>query len=91
MKRYWLFGGTSYSASGGMMDFVETFDSVEAAKRFAAEDFPPDDASITNDGHYNWWHIFDTTTMRIVALQQGRSWSNSMKDEGPLKNNIMIL
>ena len=55
-KRYWLFAGNDYYATGGMHDFRDCFDSVEEAET-SAKKLDCDE----------WFHVVDITTGQIVA------------------------
>lgn len=59
MKRFWVFAGDSYYASGGMADFIGQFDDLESAKN----------AGVAAD--CSWWHVLDVQIMKVVALHQG--------------------
>lgn len=59
-KRYWLFGGAIYYASGGMRDFNGSFDREEEAKAKAKEKEYTDE--------YNWYHILDTQEETINGV-----------------------
>lgn len=55
MKRYLLFGGNDYEASGGWCDFVDSFLSIKKAIE-CEEEF-----------RHQWYHIIDTQTWKMVA------------------------
>ena len=55
-KRYWLFAGNDYYATGGMHDFRDCFDSVAQAE-----------ASAEKLECEEWFHVVDITTGQIVA------------------------
>ena len=46
MKRYWLFEQQQYYPSGGMLDFLGDFDTVEEAKKARSTTFNPIEAEI---------------------------------------------
>lgn len=50
MKRYMLFAGWDYYPSGGMRDFVGSYDTFDEARE--------DALGMTGD----WWHILDIET-----------------------------
>lgn len=54
-KRYWLFAGNDYYATGGMHDFRDSFDSVQEAE-----------ASAKKLECEEWFHVVDITTGQIV-------------------------
>lgn len=60
MKRYWVFGGQIYYASGGFKDFLRDFDDRNAAIDFAADQL----ACRTND--VEWTQIVDTDLGKII-------------------------
>jgi hypothetical protein len=55
-KRYWLFAGECYYASGGIHDFEGSFDSAAEAEA-GAQKFEYD----------QWYHVVDITTGQIVS------------------------
>ncbi len=68
-KRYWLFQWYNYEASGGLNDFVESFDTVEDA--------------IAYDIGYTWdrGHIFDSETRRLVTwVKPDGEWSHTTNE-----------
>lgn len=71
MKRYWLFGGSTYYPCGGMMDFVDSFDTLgEATESHAG-------------GSYNEWaHILDCETKAIVMVRnESTAWHTPTEHE----------
>jgi hypothetical protein len=54
MKRYLLFSGSNYYASGGWNDFREDYDTLEEAK---------EGLRIHQE---QWWQIVDITTKTMV-------------------------
>ncbi len=59
MKRYILFSGISYYASGGFNDFTGTYDSLKDAIK----------AGETQPGTYypEWYHVWDNELQTIVS------------------------
>lgn len=60
-----LFSGDHYYPAGGANDFVKSFDSVQDAEIYFSSikgDWIPGTSS-----HYEWFHILDTETGKIVA------------------------
>ena len=57
VKRYWMFAGNDYYATGGMHDFGGSFDSVAEAEEGAKTLLVP----------CEWYHVVDITTRQIVA------------------------
>ena len=55
-KRYWLFGGVCYYATGGVHDLTGLFDSVAEAE-----------ANVQAIDSSEWYHVVDITTGQIVA------------------------
>jgi len=56
MKRFLLFCGSQYYPGGGWYDFSKSFDSKEEALKAAA----------APDRSYDWWHIVDRDSGKIV-------------------------
>ena len=54
VKKYLVFGGWDFYPSGGMGDFIGTYDSIDEC-RIAIDD--PD---------WDWWEIIDSKTMEAV-------------------------
>ena len=69
MKRYWLFEQEQYYPSGGMLDFVGDFDTVEEAEDARTVKFnryivlEVKDMYLRNTGY----HILDTQERKIVG------------------------
>lgn len=61
MKRYWLFAGPNYYASGGMKDFLGDFATIDEADLHFE--------SLRKPGDFEWFHIFDTIEKRVVEIQ----------------------
>jgi len=74
MKRYLLFGGDQYYASGGMADYIGDYDDVEeaemAARALEGKKRPIWSMSSDRDTRVEWWHIFDTKVFEICARSQ---------------------
>lgn len=68
MKPYWLFAGNIYYPSGGMGDFVGSFDTLEEAKN----------ADRPGEPGYRWAHIYDADSGAIVASfdDDDEEWSD---------------
>lgn len=58
MKRYLLFTGSTYYASGGWKDFAAASDNLEALSKSGGS---------YGQDIFSWWHIVDLTTGQIVA------------------------
>lgn len=54
MYRYLVFGGDIYYASGGINDFIGSYDTLDAAI----------EAALKKDD--DWYHIFDSETKKVV-------------------------
>lgn len=65
MKRYLLFAGSSYYASGGILDLVTASDSFDDCIKALT----PEQADVENN--YDWWHIYDTELNRLAAWKKG--------------------
>jgi len=65
--RYFVFAGEEYYAKGGGNDLHSSTNSKETAIIFA-------DAALTQDynyGKYEWAHVFDTETLKVVYRTGG--------------------
>ncbi len=61
MKKYLLFAGDRYEPSGGVKDFVGSFDSIGDCIKHVA----------TMSGiSWDWYHIADRDTLEIVESDQ---------------------
>lgn len=70
MKRYMVFGGPDYYPSGGITDFLGTFDCLESARLATrGRDF------YGHLGAIDWWQIFDTTTQSVVEVSTDTMWT----------------
>ena len=63
MKKYLLFGGRNYYLSGGWSDLKGTGDEVADLIETVA---------MSEDG-FDWWHIVDTATMKIIKEKKIKS------------------
>lgn len=64
-KRFLLFAGERYYPSGGWNDFVLDFDTAEDAA-FAGRSLAERRREQENLGHFSWWHVVDSQTLRVV-------------------------
>ena len=64
-KRYMLFGGQAYYASGGFHDYLGSFGDLEKAVAYAS--------SIMDDV-IDWWHIFDCEERKCVACSEYQAY-----------------
>jgi hypothetical protein len=60
MKRHLVFAGDYYYPSGGWNDFLKGYDLEEEAISAA------NSLDITEDGKYDWWHVVDFSTQKII-------------------------
>jgi hypothetical protein len=82
MHRFWLFAGRTCYPLGGMADFQGTYPSLEEAKESSA-------ANLLRDYRGNrleWWHIFDSETLEVVATSPG--WEFDECDKEDLRANL---
>lgn len=71
MKRFFLFAGRFNDTLAGMYNFIGDYENSEGAKRRISFQ---DKDSIDN---YDWAHIFDYKTKRIIAIADVRKgWKN---------------
>lgn len=63
MKRYLLFAGEAYEASGGWLDFVSDHDYPHEADAAARELF--------DSGGCQWFHVVDTDSGKIIQDEEG--------------------
>jgi len=81
MKRYLVFSGNSYYASGGWLDFKKDFTATKAAIEFAN--------SLHEEDGLSWVHVVDSKTLQIIAYVDGSFCGNTqgsyLKYENALK------
>ena len=65
--RYWLFGGATYYASGGMFDAMARFGALSDAIAHAKAWEDPRRCR-------EWWHVVDTVTGELVAESEMRPY-----------------
>lgn len=58
-KRYWLFGYPEYEASGGMGDFIASFDMMEVAQE--------NGESLREHRTLDYMHIFDSQSLKTAC------------------------
>lgn len=58
MKQYLVFSGNIFYPSGGMEDYVTSYDTLEDAKAYVK--------SWQRPFQMEWWHIADRDTCEIV-------------------------
>ena len=69
MKRYWLFSWPNHEASGGMDDFINSFDSIDECKYEFENNVYYNDkpASFTMFSNFSC-HIWDSFDNKIVYI-----------------------
>ena len=81
MKRYLIFYGEVFHPRGGMRDFLVDFDdldsAIEAAQKRAAETSNKDEDLF----EYNWAHVFDSVTGKIVWAEESAAMPYYPEDE----------
>ena len=82
MKRYWIFGYSTYYPQGGMSDFMYDFDTLVECNNFLQqyESFESDGYYITN------YQIFNSET-RIVVID---AYREEIKDNISLSELLTI-
>jgi len=66
-KRYMLFGGTTYYASGGVNDLIYKANTVEKLVGIASQM-----GELNHE--FEWWHVFDTVWQKVVAGTAGQAY-----------------
>ena len=74
--RYWLFGGSTYYASGGIHDVIFRFGSLDDAIAYAK-------AWENYRENREWWHIVDTLTGELVAESDCRPYGAPERKANP--------
>ena len=62
MKRFMTFMGSTYYASGGANDFLDSFNTADEAILAGKKACSKDNLIIKN----NWWHVYDTEENKII-------------------------
>jgi len=78
MKRYLIFGGSSYYPSGGFADLIGDADTLDEAIATAADlekRFPQ-----CSFGGVEWWHVIDTQTRECVRESEEKPLGGGMQD-----------
>lgn len=80
MKRYWLFAGDQFYASGGMQDYQGSFDNIENALEaskgyFYFSDLLQEHAFLKNE----WFHILDSELGEIVKASSYQAYGANDK------------
>lgn len=57
-QRYWVFGGSQYYPSGGMEDFLESFETYARAENCARR--------YLHEGQGRWTYVWDTVEQTII-------------------------
>lgn len=70
-KRYWVFGFSEYYPSGGMQDFVGSFDTVEEAREYVKDPKTYAELMGLTDRHYSqeYYDIVDSTTGESMGCE----------------------
>ena len=72
-KRYWLFGGECYYATGGVHDrqgmYGTIAEAVAEGKRQQTSEWSDRLFAV-----YEWWHVVDITTGEIVAGSESQAY-----------------
>jgi len=74
MKRYWLFTGEAYYASGGMQDFIGSYDSLEQAIDDSKGEWRY--SAYTKEDYfyeYDWFQILDSHESKIVSCSESQA------------------
>lgn len=71
MKRYWVFGGLEYYASGGMSELIATFDDEMVAVEFAKSKMQSDKINI------EWVQVVDVAETKLV-MSDGHCYGSNM-------------
>jgi len=71
MKKYLLFCGANFYASGGWRDFQNSFDSLEDAMMAEKFWYASHDKAKEEPIASDWWHIVNGETGEIVYRHKG--------------------
>lgn len=58
-KHFFLFAGASYYPGGGMRDFIDSFETLEAADEYVKENNHDRDSYSYHGRKWDWYHICD--------------------------------
>ena len=72
-KRYWLFGGDDYYATGGVHDRRGMYDAITEAVAEGKRQQTAEWSGRLFDA-YEWWHVVDITTGVIVAGSEDQAY-----------------
>ena len=72
-KRYWLFGGECYYATGGVHDRHGMYDTIADAVAEGKRQQTTEWSGWLYDVH-EWWHVVDITTGEIVAGSEDQAY-----------------
>ena len=70
MRRFAVFAGPCYYASGGLHDYIGSFDTLSEAESVAAETHQIHPEIDRQEDDFEWWHIFDMDERRIVKRSE---------------------
>lgn len=65
MNKYILFAGETYYAKDGAHDVIGRYESIDLAINIASK---------LNQKHFDWWHVYNTETMQIVAKSESQAY-----------------
>ena len=69
-RRFLVFGGDVYYASGGFHDYVGSFDTLAEAERAATATHQVHPEINRQEDDFEWWHIFDMVEKKIVRISE---------------------
>lgn len=58
-KRYWLFGGNTHYAAGGVNDFIHSFSKLDEAIATGTK--------LQHHDEIEWWHVCDIVDMLKIV------------------------
>lgn len=80
MRRFAVFGGACYYASGGFHDYIGSFDTIEDAERVASATHQLHSGTDRQEDDYEWWHIVDMTERRVVKRSRCQAYGAADDD-----------
>ena len=88
MRRFAVFAGPCYYASGGFHDYVGSFDTLEDAVAVAAATHQIHPEIDRQADDFEWWHIFDMTERKIVRRSECQGYG--APNDGPTLDVIVM-
>ena len=64
MRRFWLFGGNDYYATGGFHDFIGSFNTLDDAVKEG------------ETRSVEWWHVFDSESQEIAGQSEYQAYGS---------------